>query len=428
MKLKTLWYMASFLAFAGINAAENPAHTVVDITVHHPAPAAEEVLPQRTAAQVLQELTSLTMTDALQRGFFRRAGDHISTAGVYVKHVVKYPVVVGALWLPLVMKSKNEIFDSSIGRSINWVIYGSLGAAAAIGLYRGPSEARQQLKTEAIVAEHPHTQAMLNTATARVADLENLHGVLGRVQADVTRLTQQGEASRRALTALQTQAQQAETHLNQLRTESTAAQAKLTELQAAGAASTALAQIDGIQGSISRHGQLVQLLAQLMDSRTHATVRAALLASAQGMLIADRLCESARAGILSQVRGNSSFINAEQQLVIERLKTDLAPVLENQQALQVQATQFLGTIQLQIQQEEQVVQAQRENQTRLALEAAATRVEVPVVPAVSTSGGAVPRPSLSLRNGFGGMPGFPLMRQPQLDVESPITEVTEEVD
>ncbi len=367
MKIKNILYVASFMAFAGINVAElRPADAVVDIAV-------------RTAPQVLQELSSLTMTNVLERGFFRRAGDHIRTAGVYAKHAVKYPVVVGALWLPLIMKSKNEIFDSSIGRSINWVIYGSLGAAAAIGLYHGPSEAREQLKTEAIVAEHHRTQTILNAAIARIADLENLHGVLERVHANVSLLTQQGQASRDVLTALQAQAEESEAHLNQLRTDSAAAQKKLAELQAAGAASTALAQVDNIQGSISRHVQLVQLLAQLMDSRTDSRVRVALVNTTQGMLKAAQECETVRIQILSGVQGNTAFLTSEQDGLLRKLRENLAPVLEGQRELQAQATQFLASMQMQIEEQEQVMRLQLQDQKRLALEAAATNPAPSVV-------------------------------------------------
>jgi hypothetical protein len=177
MKIKNILYVASFMVFTGLNAAER----LQEVVVGGAAP--------RTQETVLREFALLApVPPATERGFW-------STAGGYGGHILKYPVIAGALCLPFIMKCKNNFF-SSASDSIDWLVYGAVGAATVVGIVRGKKEAEQQFETEDKLRTFPVYEARLQRAAGKIAELENVHGSLNILNVNILR--QEANSAHRA--------------------------------------------------------------------------------------------------------------------------------------------------------------------------------------------------------------------------------------
>ena len=179
--MKNIVYVVSFLAFSGLNAA-----------------AAEEVpvgaIVQRTAEGVLLELAGAhPAVGFTQRNFFGRAGGNLRVAGVYAYHVLKYPVVLSASYLPV-------SWVLGEGQGLKTLYTGAVGALGVLGFYKGICTANKELKNVKKLEEYPVLQNRLTLAADRIAQAENAQGaldVLGqRIITQQYAATQQAEEQR----------------------------------------------------------------------------------------------------------------------------------------------------------------------------------------------------------------------------------------
>ncbi len=312
MKIKNILYVASFMAFAGINAAEQG---VANARV------------ERTQATVLDGLALLYPAPAdIQKNFFGRAGDHIRAAGMYGYHIVKYPVVAGALCLPMVMSIKKEI-SSSISNSINWIVYGAVGAATVIGFYKGPSDAREQFKNEKIIKESPINLTRLNAAAAKVAELENIHGLLAQVQANLAVLTAGCDQALSRLNDLKTASDETQRQL-------TDANAQLDTIVERDQRAKALKLIETLQVALKDMYAMRRVFDAIeADSRTGVDVMGR-LGNANNEFAGMQLCQD----FIAQISGDtfSRDLSPRHQEMFQGLRTEIQPLLDQQVALRLE--------------------------------------------------------------------------------------------
>ncbi len=407
--------MVSFLAITGITIV----YPAQELALNGPV--------QRTPDIVLRELALLhPAPDAVQKNFFGRAGDHIRTASVYSAHIAKYPCVAAGLCLPFVMKCKNDIFGG-IGNSIDWLVYGAVGTAAVAGLYCGPTDARKQLEVEKTVQEYPRAQTMLNAAAAKVAGLENIHGVLGQVKANLAGLTRGCDQALVQLNELQGTARRTQLQLDQ-------ANAQLNDVVKKQQEAKALALIQTLREAIKDTSAQWRLFHALELERAAGKDIRAQLQIAMSEFSGTQRCYDALAEIHTL---NGQGLDPRHQSIIETLLADIQPILAQQNELRQNISVISHQLSVQIQEEQQTERLRLDGQKRLALEAAA--VPFAALGAQEFSGSARGirieqpvrqryQPMMTLQNGYGLTRALSQTGQPPRPATPPTDTVIEITD
>ena len=314
MKIKNILYVASFMAFAGINAAEQ-----------EPQIAAQEV---RTTETVLQEFALLhPAPSAAQKSIFSRAGDNLHIAGVYGYHIIKYPFVASTFCLPFIMKCKNELFYNVWDSFKLSVCSATLGAATIVGVFYGPRWARKQFEDERIVSDAPINLARLNAVAAKVAELENLHGVLGQVQTNLDGLTAGCNLALSQLNELQVTAENAQRQLAD-------ANAQLDDVVARGQRAQAEALARSIQYALRDMYAMRRVFESIEDIHHTGVDVSDRLRRANSEFEGMQLCQE----LISQISSDTFRLDLSPryQEMFQRLRTDIQPLLAEQVTLRLE--------------------------------------------------------------------------------------------
>ncbi len=358
MKIKNILYVASLVAIVSLNAAEQHGATAESVVVH--VDAQPQIPQQRTSADVLGELALLYPAPAeVQKNFFGRAGDHIRTAGVYAYHVGKYPVAASAFCLPLAIKCKND-FMSSLDRSIDWVIYGVVGAAAIAGFCFGPIDARKELATKKIAGEAPVNVRRLDAAATKIADLENVHGTLRQIEGNLTGLQAGCQAALNELTRLQAASATTQRQLEDANTQLKDVVKKQQEEKISRLIATLQAAIRDTTATWEKFDAIRRDSSNGQDVQERLSV-------AMAAFQATQIFEEA----MVAVHGFGEDIDPRHQGILQDLRARLSPVLDQRQQLKARIEGIHGTLSLEFQQAQQIEQRRLDDtQRQQTLEAA----------------------------------------------------------
>ena len=422
MKIKNILYVASFMAFAGINAAERAR--AVDQQ--------QQILDEYERSR--QRLHDVSEMGASREGYVWRATGAIRSSAKYIFHIAKYPAMFVGASLPFALTLKEDFLNSTRDY-FNLIVGTAAVTGAAAGIYYGPrdfadAQAKENAKTDLLDAKFVAARCAtkLITVQAEAAALRNIHGLLGQVQTNLTALTAGCNQAARQLHELKTAS--AETQ-NQL----AIANAELTDVTKRQQEVKVLALIKTIQAVIEK------------TTATWERFDALQRASERGEDVQERLIVAmmAYSGITTceqamvLVNGFGEGVDSRYSAIVAGLRERLTPVLTGQAELRVKIEDIYEQLSLKGKQVQQAAQLRLDGQRQRALEGAAHRsipavralpsaVTVPVPVVVQQQQAQNIQPPLVAQNYFGGPVRFrqPRPVTPPADTVVQITEVTKE--